>query len=93
MHLSQKELLVTLCVKHHIERAGWDWGDLGDLEATGKVAGALPRDLDCAPAEVHPESPPLTDLVLDNVILLSKNELETITRLDRLPRSLRREAA
>ena len=41
-------------------------------------------------AAMRPESPPLTDLVLDNVILLSKNELETITRLDRLPRSLRR---
>jgi hypothetical protein len=42
---------------------------------------------------VNPQSPPLTDLVLDNVILLNKNELETITRLDRLPRSLRREGA
>jgi len=39
----------------------------------------------------RPQSPPLTDLVLDSVILMSKNELETITRLDRLPRSLRRE--
>src|SRR3954451_1810673 len=41
--------------KHHIERAGWDWRDPGDLEATGKVAGALPRDVDRTPAEVHPE--------------------------------------
>lgn len=36
-------------------------------------------------------SPALTDLVLEGNIRLSKNELEVITRLDRLPRSLRRD--
>lgn len=46
---------------------------------------------DALEASAAPPSAALTDLVLDNEILLSRNELETITRLDRLPRSLRRE--
>jgi uncharacterized OB-fold protein len=33
----------------------------------------------------------LTDLVVDGTLVLNKPELETITRLDRLPRSLRRD--
>ncbi len=36
-------------------------------------------------------SPALTDLVIDGTLVLNKTELETITRLDRLPRSLRRD--
>jgi uncharacterized OB-fold protein len=35
--------------------------------------------------------PALTDLVLEGILILNKNELETITRLDRIQRSLRRE--
>lgn len=38
-------------------------------------------------------SAPLTDLVMEGTIRLNKTEMETITRLDRLPRSLRRETA
>jgi uncharacterized OB-fold protein len=37
------------------------------------------------------ESPPLTDLVMDGSLVVNKPELETITRLDRVPRSLRRD--
>jgi hypothetical protein len=37
-------------------------------------------------------SPPLTDLVVEGTLVLNKPELETITRLDRLPRSLRRDS-
>lgn len=37
------------------------------------------------------ESPALTDLVLEGKIVMDKPELETINRLDRLPRSLRRD--
>lgn len=37
------------------------------------------------------ESPPLTDLVVDGTLVLNKPEFETITRLDRVPRSLRRD--
>jgi uncharacterized OB-fold protein len=33
----------------------------------------------------------LTDLVIEGTIWLSKSELETVTRLDRIPRSLRRD--
>jgi hypothetical protein len=47
---------------------------------------------DALAAGERPRSPALTDLVLDNVIRLSRNGIETITRLDRLPRSLRRDA-
>ena len=36
-------------------------------------------------------SPALTDLVIDGTLVLNKPELETITRLDRVPRSLRRD--
>jgi uncharacterized OB-fold protein len=36
-------------------------------------------------------SPALTDLVMDGTLVLNKPELETITRLDRVPRSLRRD--
>jgi uncharacterized OB-fold protein len=36
-------------------------------------------------------SPPLTDLVIEGTLILNKPELETITRLDRVPRSLRRD--
>jgi len=36
-------------------------------------------------------SPPLTDLVIEGTLVLNKPELETITRLDRVPRSLRRD--
>jgi len=36
-------------------------------------------------------SPALTDLVIDGTLVLDKPELETITRLDRVPRSLRRD--
>ena len=63
-----------------------------DLAMTIKGQHALSVWLqDAIQASASVQSPALTDLVLDNVILLSKNELETITRLDRLPRSLRRE--
>ncbi|MDO8557701.1 MAG: hypothetical protein Q7S09_00720 [bacterium] len=37
-------------------------------------------------------SPPLTDFVIEGTLLLNKTELETITRLDRITRSLRRDA-
>jgi hypothetical protein len=37
------------------------------------------------------ESPALTDLVIEGTLVLNKAELETITRLDRVPRSLRRD--
>jgi uncharacterized OB-fold protein len=37
------------------------------------------------------KSPALTDLVIEGTVVLSKPELETITRLDRIPRSLRRD--
>lgn len=37
------------------------------------------------------KSPALTDLVIEGTLVLSKPELETITRLDRVPRSLRRD--
>lgn len=37
------------------------------------------------------ESPPLTDLVIEGTLVVNKPELETITRLDRVPRSLRRD--
>ncbi|HEV2386848.1 MAG TPA: hypothetical protein VGS20_06280 [Candidatus Acidoferrales bacterium] len=37
------------------------------------------------------ESPALTDLVIDGTLVLNKPELESITRLDRVPRSLRRD--
>ena len=37
-------------------------------------------------------SPPLTDFVIEGTLLLNKSELETITRLDRITRSLRRDA-
>ena len=40
--------------EHHVERAGRDRGDPRDLEATGKVAGALARDVDGAGAESPP---------------------------------------
>jgi uncharacterized OB-fold protein len=36
-------------------------------------------------------SPALTDLVINGTLVLNKPELETITRLDRVPRSLRRD--
>jgi uncharacterized OB-fold protein len=37
------------------------------------------------------KSPALTDLVIEGTLVLNKPELETITRLDRVPRSLRRD--
>ncbi|QQG46036.1 MAG: hypothetical protein HYY55_03665 [Candidatus Niyogibacteria bacterium] len=37
------------------------------------------------------ESPALTDLVLEGVIILDRPEIETVIRLDRIPRSLRRD--
>jgi uncharacterized OB-fold protein len=37
------------------------------------------------------KSPALTDLVIEGTVVLNKPELETITRLDRVPRSLRRD--
>ena len=57
---SQQRLLVgkgehRLEQEHHVERAGRDRGDPRDLEATGKAAGALARDLDGAGAGVHPQ--------------------------------------
>lgn len=39
----------------------------------------------------NPQSPPLTDFIMDGSMWLNKSELETITRLDRIPRSLRRD--
>ena len=41
--------------EHHVERAGRDRRDPRDLEATGKVAGALTCDVDGAGAGVHPQ--------------------------------------
>lgn len=38
------------------------------------------------------QSPALTDLVIEGTLILNKPELETITRLDRVPRSLRRDS-
>lgn len=43
------------------------------------------------PAADGTKSPALTDLVIEGTLVLSKPELETITRLDRVPRSLRRD--
>lgn len=37
------------------------------------------------------KSPALTDLVIEGTLILNKPELETVTRLDRVPRSLRRD--
>lgn len=37
------------------------------------------------------KSPALTDMVIEGTLVLNKPELETITRLDRVPRSLRRD--
>lgn len=37
------------------------------------------------------KSPALTDLVIEGTLMLNKPELETVTRLDRVPRSLRRD--
>ncbi len=47
---------------------------------------------DCTePAGDAAKSPALTDLVIEGTLVLNKPELETITRLDRVPRSLRRD--
>jgi uncharacterized OB-fold protein len=43
------------------------------------------------PAGDSVKSPALTDLVIEGTLVLNKPELETITRLDRVPRSLRRD--
>ena len=43
------------------------------------------------PAGETVKSPALTDLVIEGTLILNKPELETITRLDRVPRSLRRD--
>ncbi len=43
------------------------------------------------PSGEHAQSPALTDLVIEGTLVLNKPELETITRLDRVPRSLRRD--
>ena len=43
------------------------------------------------PVGDHVKSPALTDLVIEGTLVLNKPELETITRLDRVPRSLRRD--
>jgi uncharacterized OB-fold protein len=43
------------------------------------------------PSGDHVKSPALTDLVIEGTLVLNKPELETITRLDRVPRSLRRD--
>lgn len=43
------------------------------------------------PGGDHAQSPALTDLVIEGKLVLNKPELETITRLDRVPRSLRRD--
>lgn len=48
--------------------------------------------LDCTePVGDSAKSPALTDLVIEGTLILNKPELETITRLDRVPRSLRRD--
>lgn len=44
-----------------------------------------------APSGDTVKSPALTDLVIEGTLVLDKPELETITRLDRVPRSLRRD--
>lgn len=44
-----------------------------------------------APTAGSIKSPALTDLVIEGTMVLDKPELETITRLDRVPRSLRRD--
>ncbi len=44
-----------------------------------------------APVGEAAKSPALTDLVIEGTLVLNKPELETITRLDRVPRSLRRD--
>ena len=41
--------------EHHVERARRDRGDPRDLEATGKVARPLTRDVEGARAEIHPQ--------------------------------------
>jgi hypothetical protein len=41
--------------EHHVERAARDRGDPRDLEATGKVTGALACDSDGAGAQIHPQ--------------------------------------
>ena len=41
--------------EHNIELPARDRWDPGDLEATGKIAGTLTRDLDGAGAQVHPQ--------------------------------------
>jgi hypothetical protein len=43
-------------------------------------------------ARAGSQSPPLTDLVVEGTLILNKPEMETITRLDRIPRSLRRDS-
>jgi uncharacterized OB-fold protein len=45
-----------------------------------------------AGAREAPHSPPLTDLVVEGTLILNRPEMETITRLDRIPRSLRRDS-
>jgi len=45
-----------------------------------------------APKGDNATSPALTDLVIEGTLVLNKPELETITRLDRVPRSLRRDS-
>lgn len=45
-----------------------------------------------AGAHAASQSPPLTDLVVEGALILNKPEMETITRLDRIPRSLRRDS-
>ena len=59
-YLPQQRLLVGkgkhgLEQQHYVEGAGRDRRDPRDLEATGKVAGPLTRDVDGAGAEIHPE--------------------------------------
>jgi uncharacterized OB-fold protein len=39
----------------------------------------------------HSASHPLTDFIMEGTLVLSKSEIETIVRLDRIPRSLRRD--
>ncbi len=47
---------------------------------------------DCTePVGESVKSPALTDLVIEGTLILNKPELETVTRLDRVPRSLRRD--
>lgn len=48
------------------------------------------RDSLKSAGESH-ESPPLTDRVIEGTLWLNKPELETVTRLDRIPRSLQRD--